>query len=520
MIDLARLTKKTGDYAFGPRAAVTDRVLMEVAEQYDIEVSNRFIAIKPADLPSRYGPDSRVLETTKYDGEGVFVYFEAGRTPDIFTFNAPSGRARVGLPCLKELAANLKARGTKKALLRAELYLREAVDRRRCASSDVTRASYSNDPADAGRFRLAVLDVVMHDGRDLRAHQSDFLTIWKLIGELAGTNPEKLVHRSEGGEVSGADLPKIFEQKTSGGLEGLVIRRLDRAEVCKLKPRRTVDAAVVGFVEGEFEGNHGMMSLLTALAYPPGERGLQLQSIARVGSGFNDQDRIDWLGRLSTLRVDAPLAMSDSDGRPVRFVKPGFVVEVEAEDILPADEEASGQQVFGWNNSRWSFDGLAASPRLLLPTFHRLRADKDFSPQAVRIAQLTAREITAPELINRNLPVLEVMRREVYTKDVKGALAVRKLVVGRRPATAGAFPYVIFWTDFSAGRKTPLEVTTLFAHTETRAEALVKKLIEENITKGFDLHGATKPVAAPAPAEAESADSKPKKKAAKKKESE
>jgi ATP dependent DNA ligase C terminal region len=517
MIDLARLTKKSGDYAFGPRAAVTDRVLMEVAEQYDVEVSNRFIAIKPADLPSRFGPDSRVLETTKYDGEGVFVYFEAGRSPDIFTFNAPSGRARVGLPCLKELAANLKARGTKKALLRAELYLRETVDGRRCASSDVTRASYSNDPADAGRFRLAVLDVVMHDGRDLRAHQSDFLTIWKLIGELAGTNAGKLVHCSEGGEVSGADLPKLFEQKTSGGLEGLVIRRLDRAEVCKLKPRRTVDAAVVGFVEGEFEGNHGMMSLLTALAYPATERGLQLQSIARVGSGFNDQDRIDWLGRLSTLRVDAPLAMSDSDGRPIRFVKPGFVVEVEAEDILPADEEASGQQVFGWNNTRWSFDGLAACPRLLLPTFHRLRADKDFTPQAVRIAQLTAREVAAPELINRDLPALEVMRREVYTKEVKGALAVRKLVVGRRPATAGAFPYVIFWTDFSAGRKTPLEVTTLFAHTETRAEALVKKLIEENITKGFDLHGAPKEVAAPTPVEAEAADAKPKKKAVKKK---
>jgi ATP dependent DNA ligase C terminal region len=516
MIDLARLTKKSGDYAFGPRSAVTDRVLMEVAEQYEIEISNRFIAIKPADLSARYGPDSRVLEMTKYDGEGVFVYFEAGRSPDIFTFNAPSGRARVGLPCLKELAANLIARGTKKVLLRAELYLRETVDGRRCASADVTRAGYSNDPADPGRFRLAVLDAVMHDGRDLRAHQSDFLTIWKLIGELAGTSAEKLVHRAEGGEVSGADLPKMFEQKTSGGLEGLVIRRFDRPEVCKLKPRRTLDAAVVGFVEGEFEGNYGMMSLLTALAYPARERGLQLQSIARVGSGFNDQDRVDWLGRLSTLRVDTPLAMSDSDGRPVRFVKPGFVVELEAEDVLPADEEASGQQVFGWNNSRWSFDGLAACPRLLLPTFHRLRADKDFTPQAVRLAQLTGREITTPELINRHLPALEIVRREVYSKEVKGALAVRKLVVGRRPATAGAFPYVIFWTDFSAGRKTPLEVTTLFAHTETRAEALVKKLIEENVTKGFDLVGAPKPPAAPAPVEANTADAKPKKKTAKK----
>ena len=518
MIDLARLTKKCGDYAFAPRGGVTDRVLMEVAERYETEVANRFIAIAPAEISSRYGAEYKVLENTKYDGEGVFVYFEAGRTPDIFTFNAPSGRTRVGLPCLQELGNRLKTRGTKKALLRAELYVRETIDGRRCASVDVTRASYSNEPADAARLRLAVFDVIMLDGKDYRVHQSDFLTIWNLLEELAGSDPNKLVHRAEGSVVAGSALPGLFESKTQGGLEGLVIRRLDRPEVCKLKPRRTIDAAVVGFVEGEIEGTAGMMSLLTALAYPKEDNGIKLQSIARVGSGFNDQDRADWLRRLSGLRVDAPLAMSDSDGRPIRFVKPGFVVELEAEDILPADEEASGQQVFGWNSSRWSFDGLAACPRLLLPTFHRLRPDKEFSTQSVRIAQISGREMTAPELINRNLPALEIVRREVYAKEIKGALAVRKLVVSRRPPTAGAFPFVIFWTDFSAGRKTPLEVTTLFAHTESRAEALVQKLLAENITKGFERTDLPKAASASsAETSPASETAAPKKRAAKKK---
>src|SRR5258707_1236169 len=136
------------------------------------------------------------------------------------------------------------------------------------------------------------------------------------------------------------------------------------------------------------------------------------------------------------------------------------------------------------------------------------------------MAQLLGREMAAPELINRNVPALEVVRREIYTKEVKGAVAVRKLVVGRRPSTAGAFPYVVFWTDFSAGRKTPLEVTTLFAHTESRAEALVQKLIAENVTKGFERTDGPKlsaPVAeSAAPAASESAAEKPKKRAAKK----
>ena len=34
MIDPARIAKKSGNYFFGPRAAVTDRVLLEVADQH------------------------------------------------------------------------------------------------------------------------------------------------------------------------------------------------------------------------------------------------------------------------------------------------------------------------------------------------------------------------------------------------------------------------------------------------------------------------------------------------------
>jgi hypothetical protein len=74
---------------------------------------------------------------------------------------------------------------------------------------------------------------------------------------------------------------------------------------------------------------------------------------------------------------------------------------------------------------------------------------------------------------------------------------------------------VIFWTDFSAGRKTPLELSTLFAHTEKRAEALVNKLLQENVTKGFERADLPKS-AEPAPP-AEPAEPKPKRNSAKKK---
>ncbi len=48
------------------------------------------------------------------------------------------------------------------------------------------------------------------------------------------------------------------------------------------------------------------------------------------------------------------------------------------------------------------------------------------------------------------------MRRAVWKKDVKGKVAVRKLLVWKTTKEANpAFPaYVVHWTDYSAGRGT------------------------------------------------------------------
>jgi hypothetical protein len=78
-----------------------------------------------------------------------------------------------------------------------------------------------------------------------------------------------------------------------------------------------------------------------------------------------------------------------------------------------------------------------------------------------------------------------VLRREAYRKDGKsGDAAVRKLVVLEK-SDPDAFPFVVFWTDYSSKRKEPLKVTTQFASTRERADALAVRLLEEGITKGF-----------------------------------
>ena len=78
--------------------------------------------------------------------------------------------------------------------------------------------------------------------------------------------------------------------------------------------------------------------------------------------------------------------------------------------------------------------------------------------------------------------------KEVYTKDGKNGQAVRKLLLIKtnKEQTGKFSSYINFYTDYSPGRKSPLD-TDIFMH-QTLAEAKIKfaALKEENIKKGWE----------------------------------
>ncbi|MDC0547928.1 hypothetical protein OAO16_03110, partial [Opitutales bacterium] len=55
-----------------------------------------------------------------------------------------------------------------------------------------------------------------------------------------------------------------------------------------------------------------------------------------------------------------------------------------------------------------------------------------------------------------------------------------------RGADDETIPYIVYFTDYSAGRKDPLKVTTQYAQTKERKEVLVERLLEKNIKKGWE----------------------------------
>jgi hypothetical protein len=306
MIDTGRLLPKCGNYKMALSGAITDRTLLEIATQFETQVSRKMTALTPDQLEKRFTTTEHVLETTKYDGEGVFISFD--KTSGIFAFNAPSGRVRVGLPALEALEKHLKSQGIQRGLFRAELYLPHTDPKKKRPNvADVLRVSSGNAIEEVATLKFVMLDVIMLDGKDLRRNQEKFTETWELLAKLFGTDSKTHFHRAIGSIVPENELPRVFQERIASGEEGLVVRRLQRLEISKIKPHVSVDAVVIGYVEGEFEGKYGVTSLLTALSYSERKDGkLMLQAFCRVGSGLQINSERNCSGTLSAQKVEVP----------------------------------------------------------------------------------------------------------------------------------------------------------------------------------------------------------------------
>jgi hypothetical protein len=120
----------------------------------------------------------------------------------------------------------------------------------------------------------------------------------------------------------------------------------------------------------------------------------------------------------------------------------------------------------------------------------RIRNDKSADSVDVRIAQIADWLSASPD--NESISVLpksDLIRREVWTKESKGKLAVRKLLVWRtnKSSVSSLYPeYVIHWTDYSSGRGTPLDREVRLAMNEETAFHIADTIIAENIKKGWE----------------------------------
>lgn len=481
LINLDLLAAKMGDYRTGNASALRDAKLLPLARMLRRQLSQQMIPLDRQTAKARI-VDGRYLISRKVDGEFTLLVYRQG---EVVTIN-PYGTVRHGAPFHAEAAALMKRAGVKDAVLVGELYVTWP-DKRRARVHDVTRlARAPRDADEVGQLSFAAFAIERLDGADYwgRPFEAHDLLL-KLLGG------GQRVHVVDTVIGNAAAVMERFEQWVDGdGEEGVVARSLD-AGWFKIKPRHTLDLAVIGFSEGVGDRAGMLHSLLLAVVREDGSFHL----VGRAGGGFSDQERISLLADLKTQTVGSDYTEVNSDRVAYAMIAPGLVAEIHCLDVITtsSDGEPIERMVVAWNEAGRAWDSGRRLPlgSIISPQFVRLRADKTAGAQDAGVAQLSQiAEVSesSGEAAEIALPKATVLRRAVATKDMKGATMVRKLLMWKtnKDEISSDHPaYVLALTDYSPNRKTPLERDIRVSSSIEQIETYWADWLAANFVKGW-----------------------------------
>lgn len=480
LLDRARFEIKMADYAVGPATACSDATALAAAQDYRRGTAARMIPIGKEDIRVKV-PKGDYHVSRKVDGEFTVLIWSDG---ELFSIN-PGGTVRVGLPWQVEAAQLLAAAGVKSARIAGELYVHH--ESRRARVHDVTTVARGpKSPEDLQRLRFAPFDIIQWDGQPAgETYAGTFLTLESLFGTSQLNQP---VETRVVKDVS--EIAQLFSQWVEGeDAEGLVARS-DSLGTFKIKPRHTLDVAVVGFTESTDDRQGMLHDLLVAVMRADGT----FHVLTRVGGGFSDELRRSMLSDLKDLVVPSEYVEVNSDYIAYQMVRPEWVIEISCLDLI--SQTTRGGPVNRMVIDYASDGGYQVVRRLPLatvisPQFVRRREDKQSRPDEVRIHQVSDRvevALTDTDAKSFQLPLSQVLKREVFVKTLKNSKMVRKflLLKTNKEGESDEYPaYVVHFTDYSPNRKDPLSREVMVSNSQEQIEALYAALKEENVKKGW-----------------------------------
>lgn len=478
VLDNSRLTLKLGAYGTAPATALSDPMLLPRIQAYRRQLSARMIALDKASIAKKL-PKSDYFISRKIDGEFTVLVL---RGKEAFTLN-PGGTVRAGLPLIDEARQLLK--GKRDALIIGELYV-DRPDGKRPRVHDVVRVARkpeSQDDVDSLKF--AAFDILELNGTEFGA---DYGETWKKIEALFGKG-ERVhpVETIQGNDKKVRDRFDAWVEKEGG--EG-VCARSDSSGWFKIKPRHTLDVAVIGFAEGT-EDRVGMIhDLLLAIMRTDGH----FQVLGRVGGGFSDEDRKNLLSDFSDIAANSEYAEVNSDRVAYQMVRPEKVIEISCLDLVSETTRGGtiDRMVLNWNADEKKWETVRRLPlvSIISPQFIRIRDDKQVNENDIRIQQLLdlvevpLADKTANEL---ELPKSELLRRKAAEKTLKGRKMVRKLLMWKtNKEESPEFPaYVVHLTDYSPNRADPLKREIRVSNSQEQINELWDALENKFFVKGW-----------------------------------
>jgi hypothetical protein len=485
IVDAAQLSGVLGGYRVGNSRALGDPFLAMKAQGYRRNLAARMRALDRQGASDALG-ECEGFVSRKVDGEFTVLLIENGQCCSV----NPGGVVRTGLPFMHEAAELVGKSKYTQVLLAGELFVAKQGSRERVHDvSNIARQPKSQSDLDA--LHMAVFDLIELNGKPAPAAAT---TTFKQINAIFGNGVR--IRPVEARTVkSAAEIMKAFEEWVEGqGAEGLVVRS-DSAGLYKIKRRVTVDAAVLGFTEGT-NGRTGMLHDMLLGLMRPDET---FHVMGRVGTGMTEDQRRDWLSDLKDMVAESDYA-EVNDSVAYQMVRPEWVVEVSVLDFITHTTRGGGidRMVLDFDRQSGGYKSLRRLPLAspISPVLVRRREDKAVRADDLRLAQIS--DVIEVPMADANAKqarpaTSEILRREAFTKTLKGALMVRKLVMFATNKHRGENPahpaFVVCFTDFSPNRATPLERDIRVSNSREQIQALYEELKQENIVKGWSLVG-------------------------------
>ena len=427
-------------------------------------------------------PPGKLSVSPKIDGELWFLILDEG---DAVLTN-PRGRLIVGdIPVLTE-AAKIAVNCTERTVIAGELFVAKKEGRPRVG--DVASLLAQRENASVEKMGFAAFDLI--SGGDSQAsmpipdYASRLATLQRLCkgGKRLKSVKTEIISTPQ-------RAVELFTEWVDGGkAEGLIVRSNDD-RVYKIKPSITIDAAIIGYTERRDDPKQ-VRSLLFALM----REDETFQVLGASGNLGDDAMRERLMTMLAPHQISSNYRQVSGSGALYRFVKPKTVAEIKVTDLQSQDSsgDAIDRMVLQLSDDGWSSIRQMSGVALLHPRMVRLRDDKDVNSRDIRVEQVSE-FCFIPDVSTKaeaqTLPSSEILRREVYTKITKGVTAVRKLVLWKtnKDDVDPAYPsFVIHWTDYSPGRKSPLKHEVKTAGKHAVATQIADTLITTNIKKGWE----------------------------------
>ncbi len=461
-----------GDFCEAPHSAVDPNLYEQVAD-YKRRVASQFRSISKDQITKIKGNEFYV--SLKLDGEHAQLYYEDGEVALI----RPRGYIYFGLPCLDRAKKILDEAGIKRGLFPGELYVKRPDGARTRVFDVISLTKSPKSQEDLEQLNFAPFDIQFLDDEIFVDFAQVHTRIHDLFAETAISPPAWVVTRNQSGIES--HYQKWVNQE---GAEGLMIRT-DLTYRYKLKAQHTIDAVIIGYTaEAEV-----ITSVLTALINEDGT----LQVLAPVEKGMNDIQRADLYQQLQQIPAESEFREVSRFHTPFYMVKPKIIIEFSCNDMTAERHNGSPikKAVLGLKKGRFRLMRSANFVSVKHCKFIRFREDKAVNPVDLRSAQVTDFVfVDVSEKISGEIhfPEVDILLREVYVKEARGKVSVRKLIAwktNKETVDSAYTAYAFNYTDYSAGRKDSLKQDVRVSNSREQIMAIAEDFRTKNIKKGW-----------------------------------